>query len=398
MNNFQYYTPTRVVFGKDAESQVGELVASLNCKKTLVHFGGQSAKKSGLLDRIFKSLDASGVSCVSLRGVVPNPRLSKVHEGIELCRKEGVDFILAVGGGSVIDSAKAIGYGLASEGEVWDFYLRKRAPTGCTPIGCVLTISAAGSEMSDSSVITNEDGWIKRGYSNDLCRLKFAIMNPALTFTLPWFQVASGATDIMMHTMERWFDPKRTDSELTDYIAAGLIKTVMRNALILKNDPQNYNAAAEVMWASSLSHNGLTNCGGGGGDWSTHQIEHELGGMFDVAHGAGLAAVWGSWARYVYKALPKRFALFGRDIFGLPCASSAPDSETNKAALAAIEKTEAFFQSIDMPTAISGLGVAMTEEQIKELAWKCSFCGSRKLGAFMPLDTPDLEAIYRAAK
>ena len=398
MNNFQYYTPTKVVFGRGAENETGALVAELKCRKALVHYGSQSAVKSGLVDRICASLDAAGVAYAKLGGVVPNPRLSKIHEGIELCRKEGVDFLLAVGGGSVIDSAKAIGYGLASGGEVWDIYEQKRKPAGCTPIGCVLTISAAGSEMSDSSVVTNEDGWIKRGYSNDISRLKFAVMNPELTFTLPAYQVASGCTDIMMHTMERWFDPKRTDSELTDAIAAELLKNVMRNALILKNDPRNYNAAAEVMWAGSLSHNGLTNCGGGGGDWSAHQIEHELSAMFDVAHGAGLSAVWGSWARYVYKALPKRFALYAREVFGVPYAESASDAETEKACVAGIEKTEAFFKSIDMPISINGLGIKATDEQIKEMAKKCSFNGTRKLGSFRQLGAADLEKIYTAAR
>jgi alcohol dehydrogenase YqhD (iron-dependent ADH family) len=391
MNNFQYYAPTRVVFGKDTEKEVGALTASFGCKKALVHYGGKSAVESGLLDRVYKSLDESGVSYVSLGGVAPNPRLSKIHEGVTLYKKEGFDFILAIGGGSVIDSAKAIGYGAISGGEVWDFYEQKRVPTGCLSIGCVLTIAAAGSEMSNSSVVTNDDG-LKRGYVNDLCRLKFAVMNPELTFTLPAYQVACGCVDIIMHTLERWVDPKRTDSELTDCIAVALIKTVMRNALILKDNPRDYNAAAEIMWAGSLSHNGLTGCGGSGGDWSTHQIEHELSGMFDVAHGAGLSAVWATWARYVYKSLLPRFAKLGTEVFGL-----AVDSEENTARLA-IDKMDAFFKSINMPTSIHELGVALTEEQAKELAFKCSFFGKRKLGSFYPLDIPDLEAIYRKAK
>jgi alcohol dehydrogenase YqhD (iron-dependent ADH family) len=398
VNNFQYYTPTRVVFGKGAEEETGALVASYKCKKVLVHFGGQSAVKSGLLDRIYASLDAAGVSYISFGGVVPNPRLSKIHEGIALAKKEGVDFILAVGGGSVIDSAKAIGYGIETEGEVWDIYTGNKKPAGCTPIGCVLTISAAGSEMSDSSVITNEEGWVKIGYSNSISRMKFAVMNPELTFSLPAYQVACGCTDIIMHTLERWFDPKRTDSELTDGIAAALIRTVIHNAAILKKNPSDYNAAAEVMWAGSLSHNDLTGCGGSGGDWSVHQIEHELSGMFDVAHGAGLAAVWGTWARYVYKSLPKRFAKLGKDVFGVAYTDNAGDAETEKAALEAIEKTEGFFKSIDMPISISGLGVKVTDEQIKELASKATFQGKRKLGSFRPLDTQDLEKIYTAAR
>jgi alcohol dehydrogenase YqhD (iron-dependent ADH family) len=391
MNNFQYYAPTQVLFGKDTEKEVGPLVASFGCKKALVHYGGKSAAKSGLLDRVYRSLDGSGVSYVSLGGVAPNPRLAKIHEGIALCRKENVDFILAVGGGSVIDSAKAIGYGVVNDGEVWDFYEQKRAPTGCLPIGCVLTIAAAGSEMSDSSVVTNDNG-IKRGYSNNICRLKFAVMNPELTFTLPAYQVACGDVDIVMHTLERWLDPKRTDSELTDSIAVALIKTVMRNALILKDNPHDYNAASEIMWAGSLSHNGLTGCGGSGGDWSTHQIEHELSGMFDVAHGAGLSAVWATWARYVYKSLPSRFAKLGAEVFGIV------ENNEEDAARLTIDNMEAFFKSIDMPISIRELGIDLTEEHVKELAFRCSFSGTRKLDSFYPLDSSDLEAIYRAAR
>jgi alcohol dehydrogenase YqhD (iron-dependent ADH family) len=393
MNNFQYYAPTRVVFGKDAENQAGVLSASSGCRKALVHYGGKSAIQSGLLDRVYRSLDQSQVPYISLGGVAPNPRLSKVHEGIALCEKENVDLILAVGGGSVIDSSKAIGYGVASGGEVWDFYERQRAPSACLPIGCVLTIAAAGSEMSDSSVITNDIiGGVKRGYSNDLCRPKFAMMNPELTFTLPAYQSACGHADIVMHTLERWFDPKRTDTELTDGIAVALMKTVMRNALILKKNPRDYNAVAEVMWAGSLSHNGITGCGGSGGDWSTHQIEHELSGMFDVAHGAGLAAVWATWARYVYKSLPSRFAKLGVDLFGIV------DEDEEKLALLAIDRMEAFFKSINMPTSIRELGLDLTEAQVKELAFRCSFSGTRKLGSFHPLDLADLEAIYRTAR
>ena len=309
MENFNYYTPTKVVFGKNTQALVGQLVKEQNCKKVLVHYGSGSVKKSGLLDAIYQSLDEAGIAYVSLGGVVPNPRLSLVYEGIELCKKENVDFILAVGGGSVIDSGKAIGYGVVNEGDVWDFYEGKRTATACLPIGTVLTIAAAGSEMSDSSVITNEKGWLKRGYSSEYSRPKFAIMNPELTMTLPQYQTASGCVDIMMHTMERYFN-QCDNMELTDGISEHLLRTVMKNAKILMEDPNNYEARAEIMWAGSLAHNGLTGCGTDGGDWSSHQLEHELGGMFDVAHGAGLAAVWGSWARYVMDARPERFAQF----------------------------------------------------------------------------------------
>ena len=392
MLNFEYYTPTKVVFGKDTEKQAGELVKAFGGTKVLVHFGGQSAKKSGLLDRICNSLEEAGLSYVTLGGVVPNPHLSKVYEGIELCKKEGVDFILAVGGGSVIDSGKAIGYGVANEGDVWDFYAKKRTAKACLPIGAVLTIAAAGSEMSNSSVITNEDGWLKRGYNDNVSRCKFAVMNPELTYTLPAYQTASGCVDILMHTMERYFT-KAENTMLTDSVAEGLMRTVIYNAKVLAEDPENYDARAQVMWAGSLSHNGLTGCGTEG-DWASHQLEHELGGMFDVAHGAGLAAVWGSWARYVYKEKPARFAQFAANVFNIPWNSS----NLEQMALDGIQAMEAFYRSIHMPTSLAELGVNPTEEQIQELAKKCSFMGKRTVGTFKVLQIPDMEAIYRMAR
>lgn len=392
MLNFEFYAPTKVVFGKNAESQVGKLIKEQGCKKVLVHFGGNSAKKSGLLDRIYESLKEEGISYVSLGGVVPNPRLSKVHEGIELCKSEGVDFILAVGGGSVIDSGKAIGFGLANEGEVWDFYDHTRIPKDCTPIGCVLTIAAAGSEMSNSSVITNEEGWLKRGCNSDSSRCKFAIMNPELTYTLPAYQTASGCVDILMHTMERYFT-KTENTMLTDGISEALMKTVIQNAKILTVEPENYDARAEIMWAGSLSHNNITGCGTIG-DWATHQLEHEIGGIFDVAHGAGLAAVWGSWARYVYKEKPERFAQFAVNVMGITNDFSNPF----KTACAGIRAMEEFYHSISMPISISELGIELTDEQVKELAYKCTFEKTRTIGAFKKLEEEDIKNIYQMAK
>lgn len=389
---FEYFTPTKVVFGRKAEEKTGELVKEQGGHKVLLHYGGGSAVRSGLLDKICSSLKASGISYVLLGGVVPNPRLSKVREGIQLCRDEDVDFLLAVGGGSVIDSTKAIGYGLANEGDVWDFYDKKRTAAGCMPLGAVLTIAAAGSEMSDSSVITNEDGWVKRGYNSNYCRCRFAVMNPELTCTLPDYQTQSGCVDIMMHTMERYFNLSE-NMELTDGISEALIRTVMKNAKILKENPSDYNARAEVMWASSLSHNGLTGCGTGGGDWASHQIEHELGGMFDVAHGAGLAAIWGSWARYVCPEHPERFARFAVQIFGLE-----EDREANALALAGIEKMEEYYRSMGMPTNLRELGIDPTEAQICEMAEKCCFFGRRTVGVMKKLDAADIENIYRMAQ
>lgn len=391
MQNFKFYAPTKVVFGKKAEEQLGRLIKEQGCKKVLIHYGGNSAKKSGLLDRIMESLEKEEIEYVTLGGVVPNPHLGKVYEGIELCKKEGVDFILAVGGGSVIDSGKAIGYGMTNEGDVWDFYEKKRRPKACLPIGVVLTIAAAGSEMSDSSVITNENGWLKRGLSSDYCRCRFAVMNPELTYTLPAYQTASGCVDIMMHTMERYFT-KETETELTDGISESLLRTVMQSARTLKEEPENYDARAQVMWAGSLSHNGLTGCGTIG-DWACHQLEHELGGMFDVAHGAGLAAVWGSWARYVYKEKPERFAQFAVNVMGVTNDYSNPE----KTALEGIKRMEEFYHAIDMPTSIRELGVDLTEDQIKELSHKCTFMETRAIGQFKVLDKNDIANIYRMA-
>ena len=394
MENFNFYAPTKVVFGKGAEEQVGALVKEQNCKKVLVHFGGQSAKKSGLLDRVYASLDAAGIDYVSLGGVVPNPRLSKVREGIELCKKEGIDFLLAVGGGSVIDSCKAIGYGLANDCDVWDLYLRKIEPTGCYPVGVVLTIAAAGSEMSNSSVITNEEGWLKRSCNTDYGRCKFAIMNPELTYTLPQYQTQSGCTDILMHTMERYFTNVET-MELTDVIAESLMRNVIRNAKILMKDPQNYEARAQVMWASSLAHNDLTGCGSVG-DFASHNIEHELGGLFDVTHGAGLAAIWGSWARYVYKHNAKRFAQFAVNVLSVYNHFDDPE----RTALEGIEAMEEFYRSIEMPISMTELlnGKQVTDAEIEEMADKCTKGGTQTLGNFVKLTKQDIIEIYKMAR
>lgn len=391
--DFMYYAPTKVVFGKDSVPQVGALVGAQGCRKVLVHYGSGSVVRSGLLERVYRSLEEAGIAYVSLGGVVPNPRLSKVREGISLCREEQVDFLLAVGGGSVLDSAKAIGYGLSNEGDVWDFYAGLRTPVACTPLGTVLTIAAAGSEMSDSSVITNDEaGWLKRGYSNNLSRCKFAIMDPQLTMTLPDYQTQSGCVDILMHTMERYFN-QADNMELTDGISEALLRTVMKNAVILKKDPENYEARAEIMWAGSLSHNGLTGCGTGGGDWSSHQLEHELSGMFDVAHGAGLAAVWGSWARYVCADNLSRFARFAEQVLGI-----APLATEQETALAGITAMEEFFRSIGMPIGLKELGVNPTDEQLDEMAQKCSFYGTRTIGVVRPLAQADMASIYQMAR
>ena len=394
MRSFEYFTPTRVAFGKDTHLKVATLLKEQHCKKVLIHYGGHSAIKSGLIDEIRSVLDEAGIAYVTLGGVVPNPRLSKVREGIELCRRENVDFLLAVGGGSVIDSCKAIGYGLANpETDVWNFFLRTETPKACLPVGVILTIAASGSEMSNSCVITNEDGWLKRSTArNDLCRPRFAILNPRLTYTLPQYQTESGCVDILMHTMERYFVNIET-MEITDSISESLMQTVIYNSRILLKEPDNYTARAEIMWAGSLSHNGLTGCGTGGGDWACHQLEHELGGTYDVAHGAGLAALWGSWARYVYDANPERFAQFATNVFEIPCSI-----DFNKTALAGIEALEDYFRSIQMPTSLHELGLDLTEKDIHDLAFKCSYEDTRTIGVFKQLNMKDMEKIYLAAR
>lgn len=392
MNSFNYYTPTKVIFGRGAQDKVGEMVRAQGCKKVLIHYGMGSVKRSGLLDSVKSALDAENIDYTELGGAVPNPRLSLVYKGIELVKSEGVDFILAVGGGSAIDSAKAIGYGVANEGDVWDFYDRKRVPKACLPIGVVLTIAATGSEMSDSSVITKDEGGIKRGCNSDLCRPVFALLNPELTMTLPDYQTACGCTDILMHTMERYFTSKG-NMEITDSIAEGLMRTVIKNAKILVENPKDYDARAEIMWAGSLSHNGLTGCGNGGGDFASHGLEHELGGMFDVAHGAGLAAVWGSWARYVYKDCLDRFYKFAVNVMGVENSGSKEET-----ALKGIEKMEDFFRQINMPTNMHELGINPTDEQIKELAHKCAVAAGGSKGSAKVLHEEDMLAIYEMAR
>ena len=390
MGNFTFYAPTRVYFGRKEEEQIGSILKQEGCHRVLVHYGGQSAVKSGLLDRVLASLKKAGISAVTLGGVVPNAQLSKVREGIALAKKEQVDFILAVGGGSVIDSAKGIGYGVVNEGDVWEYYARRKKVTGCLPVGAILTIAAAGSEMSNSSVITNEDGWLKRGLSSDYGRCRFAIMNPELTMTLPPYQTASGCTDIILHTMERYFI-KENNMDITDGFAESLMRTVMKHTRILMKEPNNYESRAEVMWAGSLSHNDITGSRSFG-DWACHQLEHELSGMYKVAHGAGLAAVWGSWARYVYQEQPSRFAQYARNVMGIR------EENDVECALAGIEATEQFFKEIGMPTSIHEMGIALGEEDIQTLAWKCSFEDKRTIGCFKVLKKEDMENIYRIAK
>lgn len=389
----EYYAPTDVMLGKDAVSMCGEMLARNKAGKVLIHYGSERVVRNGLIGQITRQLDEKGIGYVLLGGAQPNPRLSLVRKGIALGREENVDFLLAVGGGSAIDSAKAMAYGLYDEGDVWDFYTGARKPSGSFPLGVVLTLAATGSEMSDSSVITNEDGGLKRGCNSNFCRPRFALLDPTLTYSVPPYQTSCGTADIMMHTLERYFHPSAT-LDLTDKLSIALLRSVIENGQKALQDPEDYDARANLMWASSLSHNGLMQVGNGNrGDWACHQMEHELSGMYDVAHGAGLTAIWGSWARHVYMEDSERFAVLGEDLFGLK-RTSDPDRD----ALQAIKAMEACFTSIHMPITLKELGVDPTDEEIEELAEKATFFGKRTIGSFQILDKEDIVAIYTAAR
>ncbi len=393
MKDFNYYSPTQVVFGRQSEEAVADLVKKYGGTKVLVHYGGGSAKRSGLLDKMLRLLDEGGVQHVELGGVVPNPLLSMVYKGIELCRKEGVDFILAIGGGSVIDSSKAIAYGVKYDGDVWDFWDGKAVPQAALPIGTVLTIPAAGSELSDSCVITKDDGLLKRGVNSDLCRCRFAIMNPERTFTLPPYQTAAGATDIMMHTMERYFC-KYQDMTLTDSLAEALLRTVKDCTIDVLRDPEDYRARAQIMWAGSLSHNNLMECGLEK-DFATHRLEHELSALFGVTHGAGLAAIWPSWARYMLPRHTSRFVQFAVNVMGVENDFTSPEQTAEKG----IRAMERFYKEIGMPTTIKELlGRDITDEEIELMADKCSRGNTITVGTLERLGREEMVKIYKMAK
>ncbi|MBP1540671.1 MAG: iron-containing alcohol dehydrogenase [Prevotella sp.] len=393
MKDFNFYAPTRVVFGKSSEQKIGELVAAYGGHRVLVHYGGGSAERSGLLNVVRKQLSDAKIEFFELGGVVPNPLLSKVYEGIELCRKQHVDFILAVGGGSVIDSSKAIGYGVGYEGDVWDFWAGKNTPASCLPIGVVLTIPAAGSEMSSSSVITKDEGLVKRGINSDLCRCRFAVMNPERTYTLPAYQTAAGATDIMMHTMERYFS-NYEDMTLTDAISEALLRTVKDAVITVLQHPDDYRTRAQIMWAGSLAHNDLTECGTEK-DFATHRLEHELSALFGVTHGAGLAAIWPSWARYVKSRHLSRFVQFAVNVMGVENDFAHPE-ETAERGICAVED---FYRKIGMPTNIHELiGHDITDEELDIMVDKCSRGGTITIGAMEVLGTKEMREIYEMAR
>lgn len=397
MKDFTYYAPTEVIFGPDTESRVGELVKKWGGTRVLLVYGGGSCIRSGLYDRVASSLGEAGIPFTALGGVVPNPRLSLVRDGIRMSHDEGIDFVLAVGGGSVIDSAKAIAAGVEYDGDVWDFFLRKTAPMKALPVGAVLTSPAAGSEMSDGCVITREDecGDEKKSFSTNICRPRFAVMNPELTYTLPAYQTSCGVVDIMMHTLERYFT-RGGDMYLTDALADALLRTVMTCGEKVLKAPEDYSLRASIMWGSSLAHNDLTGLRGQG-DWAVHGLEHEASGLFDVAHGAGLAAIWGAWANYVVEEAPERFARLAVSLFDIPAVMSTRE-ETLATARAGIEAMRDYFRSIGMPVNLTELiGRRPTEEEIDHMAAMATKNGTATLGSLRKLGLEDVKHIYHAA-
>ena len=395
MVNFEYCVSTKVVFGKDTELETGRLIKECGGTKALIHWGGDYVRTTGLLERVERSLAEQGISYVEFDGVVPNPRLSLAKEGVELCRREGVDFVLAIGGGSAIDSAKTIAYGLANDFDLENLFLHKVSTDKIAKLGAISTLAGTGSETSNSTVIdidTMGDKILKRSYNHECARPLFAIMNPELTYSLPAFQTAAPGADIMMHTMERYFT-REPHSELTDAISEGLMRTVRTAVRQALANPTSYEARANLMWAGSLSHCGLTGCGVVG-DFACHAIGQELGAMFDIAHGVSLTAIWSSWAKYVLDVRPERFAQFGVNVFGVVSDFDDPRAT----ALRGIEAWDDWCHVIGMPTSLSDAGVEPTEEQIHEMAVSAVDArGGDHAGAFMELHVEDIEQILRNA-
>ena len=388
MENFQFYSPTEFVFGKDQEDNAGALVKKHGGSNVLIHYGGGSAVRSGLLARVKASLDKAGVKYIELGGVKPNPRDTLVYEGIDLCRKEGIDFILSVGGGSTIDSSKAIALGVPYDGDFWDFYSGAASPVKALPVGTVLTIAAAGSEGSGDSVITKEDGGLKRGTGSDLIRPRFSILDPQLTCTLPAYQTACGATDIMAHVFERYFT-NTTDVEITDRLCEAVLLTMVKETPVVIADPNNYQARANIMWAGTVAHTNIVGVGREQ-DWNSHGIEHELSALYDCAHGAGLAVIMPAWMEFVYKHNPLRFAQAATRIWGCQMDFEHPEVT----ALEGIKRFRSFLHSIGMPINFEELGAR--EEDIPALVDKFGI-GDGKTGGFVHLSADDITEIYKIA-
>lgn len=390
VKNFTHCVPTRFVFGRGVENEVGGLIREMGGTKVLIHYGGGSAVRSGLIDRVKASIESAGLSCVCLGGVKPNPRDTKVYEGIELVRREKVDFILAVGGGSVIDSSKAIAHGSCYDGDFWDFWCGKAKPERTMPFGAVLTMAAAGSESSNSCVITQESTLTKRGLRSELNRPRFAVMNPELAMSLPPYQIACGATDILAHIMERYFTCE-TEVDLTDRLCEGAMTAIIRAARIAVKHPDSYDAQAQLMWGSTIAHNDTLGIGRVQ-DWGSHQIEHELSALYDVAHGAGLAVVFPAWMRYHMDKNPMRFAQFAVRVYNCEMNFEHPE----ETALRGIEAHEAFLREIGMPLTLKELG-ARTED-IPKLAAKTKKTNpDGTTGGVFHMTPTDIEAILRIA-
>jgi len=388
MENFEFQNKTKIIFGRGTENQVGEETAK-HKKKILLHYGSKSIKASGLYEKVVTSLKNAGVEFLELGGVQPNPRLELVKKGIEICKNNSINFILAVGGGSVIDSAKAIAVGIPYEGDVWDFYSGIATPEKAIDVATILTIPAAGSESSGSSVITNSDGDLKRGITDDLLRPVFSILNPELTFTLPNYQTACGAVDILAHLFERYFTNTK-NVDFSDRMLEATMKTIINNVPLSLSDPKNYDARAEVMWAGCVAHNDLLGMGREE-DWASHGIEHELSGIYDVAHGAGLAVVFPAWMKYVYKKNPQKFIEFATRVWKI----KASPGNMEATALAGILALEKFFRSIGMPTTLKELNIGT--DRLEEMANKCTGNGKYKIGEFVKLDKNAVLEILKLA-
>ncbi len=388
MLDFTFCSPTQIYFGRDTEKKAGELCAAYG-RKVLLHYGGGSVIKSGLLDTVKQSLKAAGVSWVELGGVKPNPRDTLVYEGIELCKSEGVDVVLAIGGGSVIDSSKAIAVGVKYDGDFWDMYAGKAVPKDILPLGVILTLPAAGSEVSNSSVVTKEAEQLKRFCDSQLMRPLFSIMNPELTYTLPPYQTACGCVDMMAHVMERYFT-NTPEVDLSDRMCEGVIRAVMKYAKILVDTPEDYDARANIMWAGSIAHSDILGVGRQQ-DWSTHMMEHELSGLYDVAHGAGLAVMFPAFLKYQLPFRVQRVAQFAVRVFGVSMDFEKPE----RTALEGIRRLEAFYREVGMPTSFKEINAK--EEDIDFMAGKCLLNNGDKLGNFHPLTRKEIAEVYRLA-
>ena len=387
MQDFIYYTPTKVYFGKGREKEVGTIVAGYGFKTVMVQYGQGSVKKSGLYDRVMDSLKAAGIAVVEMGGVEPNPKVEFVREAVKLCREKDVELVLAVGGGSVIDSCKYTALGAMYDGDVWDIPSRKYAPDKALPVAAIITHAAAGSEMSGSAVLTNLGENMKRGFGSELNRCLFAICNPELTYTVSPYQTACGIVDLMTHTIERYFT-LCPPTELTDRIAEGILLAVIDAGRKVMQEPEDYDARGDILWASSLAHNDLTGCGREH-LLAVHQLEHALSGEYDhVAHGAGLAVLYPAWARYVYKEDIPRFARFARNVWGVT------ETDDEKAAVAGIDAMAAYFKELGMPTCLRDFGVG--EESLPKMAELCTYHGTRVVKSYIPLDYETSLAIFQS--